>query len=204
MGMADLDEINEIEEKKQGWASKLGDLLGPSEAEAGTIGKAFKLIAKPEVGKGAISRTSKLLQGTEFMGKTIKNVTQGRGDTRYIILADDTVYPTNKSIVSDLVRTNETKKRTDVFGAYKSKDVAIQIDQALTSMDYHEARSNQYMNKATIRDNYKAYAKQMKEAGVEVMPFSLVQRGDRTYSMPTPYAKRLEKEGYLKVIEELK
>jgi len=178
--------------------SMAASTLEPEEAEAGTIGKAFKL--GKEVFKG-VSRTAEGLSGTKFLGKEIKTVMKGRGDTRYIVLTDDTVYPTNKNVISDMIRTSGTAEKLTEFAAKKK---GPGIDQALKSMAYHESRTNQYNTRAIIRDYYKAYTKQMKEAGVDVMPFSLVQRGDLTYTMPTPYAKMLEKEGHLKVIEELK
>lgn len=191
------------EEQKQSFVEQLLSAIGPSEAEAGPlwpIGKAFKAAARG-VEKGAVSGTAKYLKGTEFKGGVIKDVTKGRGNLRYIILEDDTAYPVSKTAVSDLVRTAETKRRISGFKQLAGK---YDIKMALNSMAYHEARSNPYQSKTAIRDAYKAYAKQMKEAGVTKAPYSLVERGGKMFTMPSEYAELLEKEGHVKIIEVLK
>lgn len=182
-----------------GGAAMAGGLLEPSEAEAGVAGKAFKLGAK-EVFRN-VSRTSEGLKGKQFLGKEIKEVMKGKGDTRYIVLTDDTVYPTNKGVISDMIRTAGTAEKMTEFASKKGQ---VKLDQALRSMSYHESRTNQFATQKTIVDNFNTYTKQMKEAGVESISFSLVRRGDMTYTMPTAYAQLLQKEGHLKILKELK
>ena len=131
MGMDTIDE----ETEKTNWASKIGSLLGPSEAEAGNIGKAFKL--GREVFRG-VSRTAEGLNGKQFLGKEIKTVMKGRGDTRYVVLTDDTVYPTNKNVISDMIRTSGTAEKLIEFAAKKK---GPGIDQALKSMRSEEHTS---------------------------------------------------------------
>ncbi len=188
-------------------AGSIISAIGPSEAEASPVGKLVTSGAK--VAKKAISeapsRTSKLLEGVEFMGKKIKAVTKGRGDWRHIVLDDDSVYPVTKDIASDLVRHRGTASKMAEFGA-KELEGPSQVEQALKSLSYHEARANLYLTRKIIRSNYKDYARQVKQVGLPegAMRYSLVERGGKTFSMPSEYATLLQKEGHLKIIEELK
>jgi hypothetical protein len=201
------------EEQKKSLAESILSFIGPSEAEALPIGK--MVTAGTKVAKTAIkevpSRTSKLLKGTEFMGQSIKKITKGRGDWRHIILEDGTVYPVTKDVASDLVRHQGTVEKMTEFGfRHPTGPSAVmgqasQVDQAFKSLVYHENRSNPYLPQKTIIENYKAYANQVKQAGLgEAVPYSLVKRGNRMFTMPSAYAELLEKEGHLKIVKELK
>jgi hypothetical protein len=187
--------------------------MEPKEAEASPVGKMIK--AGTKVAKTAIketpSRTSTLLKGTEYMGQQIKKITKGRGDWRHVVLEDGTVYPVTKDVASDLVRHQGTVEKMTEFGLRKPSGPsavmgqASQIDQAFKSLAYHESRSNPYLPRKTIQENYKSYLGQVKEQGLgEAVPYSLVKRGGKTFTMPTPYAQLLEKEGHLKIMKELK
>lgn len=194
--------------------------MAPSrEAQASPIGKMVGAGAKAArtAIKEVPSRTSSLLKGTEFMGQPIKKVTKAHGNWRHIILEDGTVYPVTKDVASDLVRHQGTTRKMTEFELKKSpiatrmrsvnplQPPESQVDQAFKSLEYHESRSNPYIPKKTIRENYKAYLGQVKEAGLsDAVPYSLVKRGNRTFTMPSAYADLLEKEGHLQVVERLK
>jgi hypothetical protein len=148
------------------------------------------------------SRSSSVLKGSEFMNGVIKSVTKGRGDWRHIVLEDGTAYPVSKDIVTDLVRSAGTKGKMTELGTKKGESA---INQALQSLAYHESRSNPYMPKKSIRSNYKDYVRQVKESGAgDAIPYSLVERGGKQFTLPTPYAELLEKEGHVKILESLK
>jgi len=190
----------ELEERKE---SFVGSLFSPSEAEAGVM-KPFKTTAEKAIKRmkpTGVSRTSEKLVGTEFMGQRIKGVSKGQGDTRHIILEDNTVYPVTKDVVSDLVRTSETKGYTQAFGIKAKKD---QIRQALDSLAYHEARANKYLTQKQIESEYKTYVKQIKSYGSVEAPYTLIKRGNLTYTIPTQYADILEKQGHVKILKDLK
>lgn len=206
------------EEQTKSLAENIMSYLGPSEAEASPVSNIIKAGAKA-LAKAKLppSRTAEKLIGTEFKGGVIKNVTKGTGNWRNVVLQDDSVYPVTKDVLSSMMRQQGTVGK---MAELESKKLPVamklgsvnpagpsggQIDQALTSMAYHESRANPYLPRKTIRDNYKDYIRQVKETGAGIaVPYSLVQRGTLMYSMPTPYAQLLEKEGHLKIIGELK
>lgn len=185
-----------------------GSLAAEEEAEAFPIGKVIRMGTKASTGvmksvkSGGASRTADLLKGTEFRGGTIKTVTKGRGDGRYIVLEDDTSYPVTKDVVSDMVRQRGTASKMTELA---TKEGAGQVEQAIKSLMYHEARVSPFETRATLRDYYKRYRRNVKDSGIgDTEPYCIVQRKDKKFAMPEQYATILEKEGHLKILERIK
>lgn len=176
-----------------------GAMLGESEAEASPIGNVIKNAAKKVVG-GVESSTAKRLIGTEFKGQKITKVTKGAQNWRYIHLDDDTVYPVTKDVLHDLSRKAGTD---DYLGRLATKDEPSKLVQALKSLDYHRARSIPAGSKMMMREYYKQWTAQLKEAGLPSVPTCMVRSGKDTFLMPTEYAEMLEKEGHLKILKRL-
>jgi len=196
----------EEEEYKEGFAERLLGWLGPSEAEASPVGKLIKAgaqAAKTALKKPLSSTSKKAVEyGATFMGKKVKAITKGRGNWRYIILEDDTVYPATKDVASDLIRHSGTGVQAVKLGLEKGEG---RLEQALASLAYHESRSNPYLSKKLIKENYRDYTKQVKSQNLGApMPYTLIQYGEKMFTIPSMYATILEKEGYIKVIEGLK
>ena len=188
--------MDEVE--KTDWASSIASMIGPSEAEASPISKPFKTTARAGIRRLEKSGTFEALKGTEFKGATIRSVVKGRGDWRYIVLDDGTSYPVTKDVLSDMMRAQGTAMK---MGELQLKDQPGQLLQAFKSLGYHKARLNPFANQAANLEHLKAYKTQLEKAGVEVPPTSLVKHEGKTFTMPTPYAEILQKEGVLKILK---
>ena len=177
----------------------VGGSMMADEAEASPIGNVIKNAAKKVVG-GVESSTAKRLIGTEFKGQKITKVTKGAQNWRYIHLDDDTAYPVTKDVLHDLSRKAGTD---DYLGRLAVKDEPSKLVQALKSLDYHRARSIPAGSKMMMREYYKQWTAQLKEAGLPNVPTCMVRSGKDTFLMPTEYAEMLEKEGHLKILKRL-
>lgn len=177
------------------------------EAEAFPIKKMLK--AGEVILTGQISRAAKGLKGTAFKEGIIKSVTKGKGDWRYVVLEDDTVYPVTKDVVSNLMRKQGTEAK---MAEFSTKAPTQQLEQALISARYHggdrklglKGRTAPLVTKPLAKAQNQYYTKELKTYGFdEHTKYSTVRREGRTFTMPTSYAKVLEEQGLIKVLEDL-
>lgn len=185
-----------------GGAMALEELLSPSEAEASPISKYFfKAAARPALAKAAKSSAAQVLVGKKLFDKVIKDVVKGRGNWRYIILEDETVYPATKEAVQSLVRSLGTKEKLEAF---REEEMASKITQAYKSLQYHVSRAQPFTRRQDLRDYYKRYYKELASAGETPPPMALVEAKKYTrypFSMPLDYAELLADIGELRIIE---
>jgi len=188
-------------------AGIIGSQLDEDTAEAfpiralikGTSKRGVKMLG--DVSKAAESRASGALKGTTFMNGVIKSITKAKGDTRHIVLEDDTIIPVTKDVVSNLMRTQGTQAKMTELGTKSGGDRFLQ---ALKSLDYHERRMPPFQTVSAIKDNYSQYMKQMTQGGVDAPAYTLVKKGSKYLSLPSEYATILEKEGVIKIVRDLK
>ncbi|MFA7162647.1 MAG: nucleotidyltransferase domain-containing protein [Eubacteriales bacterium] len=211
-GMGDLTDIRDIGRDRYGKEHKwirllglggalgLGATLYNDKAEAGVkdkmIGAPLKSASRAI--KGELSSAWKDLAGTEFKGKTIKYVTKGKGDLRYIILNDDTAYPVSKEVVHSLSKAAGTKKS---LGEFSAADAEGKLSKAYKSLKYHMSRA--YGDENAITDYSKRYAEQIKLSGLEPPKLSLVEADGKKFTMPKDFADLLNNEGAIKKLKDL-
>lgn len=178
----------------------LGATLYNDKAEAGVkdkmIGAPLKSASRAI--KGELSSAWKDLAGTEFKGKTIKYITKGKGDLRYIILNDDTAYPVSKEVVHSLSKAAGTKKS---LGEFSAADAEGKLSKAYKSLKYHMSRA--YGDENAITDYSKRYTEQIKLSGLEPPKISLVEADGKKFTMPKDFADLLNKEGAIKKLKDL-
>lgn len=183
-----------------GGAIGLGSTLYNDKAEAGVkdkmIGAPLKSASKAI--KGELSSAWKDLAGTEFKGQTIKYVTKGKGDLRYIILNDDTAYPVSKEVVHSLSKAAGTKKSLGEFSAANAEG---KLSKAYKSLKYHMSRA--YGDENAITDYSKRYTEQIKLSGLEPPKLSLVEADGKKFTMPKDFADLLNNEGTIKKLKDL-
>ena len=175
------------------------DMIGPSEAEAFPIGKAFKVGQKA---LGSLSSASERLAGKTVQGKIVKEVRKGHGNWRQIIFEDDSVLPVTKDYVHSLSRAKGTEQYVNAF-AEKNKEG--QLQQALKSMAKHESmvypERTTHVRRDVTENFHQAFKARAQELQVEVPDSVMVQRGKKSYMMPKPYAEILQRNGILQIIQ---
>lgn len=183
-----------------GAAGAISGLIGSDKAEAGVKDKMIgaPLKSARNAIKGELSSAWKDLAGTEFKGQTIKYITKGKGDLRYIILNDDTVYPVSKEVVHSLSKAAGTKKS---LGEFSAADAEGKLSKAYKSLKYHMSRA--YGDENAITDYSKRYTEQIKLSGLEPPKLSLVEADGKKFTMPKDYADLLTKEGTIKKLKDL-
>lgn len=182
------------EEQKQNFIS---DLFGAQPAEAMPVGKLVKKGTEraAKAVKGVESRTAKMLVGEQFKGQEIKAVTKGRGDWRYIVLEDDSVYPVTKDVVADMTRaigTSDKLRELRIKTLTGASGDGSPLSQAYKSLEYHKKRILPGQNEKVLRDWYKNYKQNLLDANQVVPKLAIVKHaGDRPFTMPLEYAKLL-------------
>jgi hypothetical protein len=165
-----------------------------NEAEAGTLSKATQAIAK-----GAESSASKALKGTSFKEGIIEKIVKGKGDWRYIFNQGvDEPFLVDKNVVNSLARSNGTSKQIEKFSL---ADEESKLAQAYKSLEMHKSKADVDPN--VILDYHSNYAQQLNLAGQQAPSMSLVKSEGKHFTLPTEYAKLLDKEGALKLIKDL-
>ena len=155
------------------------------------LGKALK--------KGIESSASKDLAGMAYENGIIKKIIKGSGDWRYIQLEDGSEKLVHKRVVNSLARETGTTKYINQFDAANEES---KLAQAYKSLQLHMPKASK--QKELIIDWHNNYSKQLKLAGKQTPELSLVKKNNMHFSLPTKYAKLLEKEGALKIIKSLK
>jgi hypothetical protein len=196
----------EEQEQEQSLAGQIvqgiGNFLSPSEAEASPIGKiTSKLTPKIAEGlKGPASSAARRLIGHEISGLTIKNITKGRGDWRYIVFDNsDQVLPVTKDVINDLARQFGTEVYT---GIAETKGGTEALRMAIKSAEMRLNLKGQGMySKEEMAALEAKHVGSLQELEIQPSKKVLIKYRGETINIPETYAQILETHGLAKRVK---
>lgn len=173
--------------------------LQPEEASGFPMKPVRKGLVK--VGKNLWrSSSAERLKGFETMqGKVIDDVLQSMGDWRLIKYTDGTEQKVTKDYITSLCRQCGTKQYIERF---RDKVGPSKTEQALKSLEYHEARAPAVGSRQMTRRLHKEHLSRLKEFSDEALQAAdtvFVERKGKYFQMPKDYAEHLEGLGILKI-----
>lgn len=179
----------------------LGGAAMPQEGEASPLKRIIQDASKLNL--GGVSSAAKQLIGRsfpQFEGRVVKDVRQGRGDTRYILFKDGMVAEVTKGDLHDLSRTTGTQ---DYMQKFQSKDEAGKQAQALKSLQRHERMHSSLVRKSTVTSKASEHLKASGQISGLQEDLVGVMKDGKYMTMPRPYAEYLQKAGILKITKEI-